>query len=233
MAGLKFLSVACSAIYFVTIPFHPYTGSAVIKGLSIATLAVLAWMSAARLLSLALAASAAGDVLLDLDPARLFVAGLCAFLAAHVVYTILFVSRRRRPAQITGFRLAALIAVPIYAAGFSVWLAPSLGAMTVPVAIYICVITAMAACSIGARLPILVPTGAVLFLLSDSMLATAKFKGTFALRDYLVWATYYGAQYSIASGMLAAKDTRRGFTGGLLSSRQPRREDRPDRRVEL
>ena len=208
MALLKTVSIAFSAIYFVTIPFHPYTGSAVVKGLSIATLAVLAWISSVRLLSVALAVSAVGDVLLDLDPAHLFVAGLCAFLAAHVVYTVLFVSWRPRPVRISGSRFAVLVVILVYAVGVSIWLAPSLGSMIVPVVIYICVITAMVTASIFARLPILVPLGAVLFLASDSMLAIARFKGTFILRDYLVWATYYLAQYLMASGVSTTRGSR-------------------------
>ena len=202
MVALKLLSVALSAVYLFTIPLHPFTGSAAIKGLSIATLAVLALTRAGRLLALALAASAAGDVLLDVDPIRLFVAGLCAFLAAHVIYAILFGSRRPRPLRVSGLRLILLLIVLVYAVAMSTWLAPSLGSLMVPVVIYISVITLMTTAAIIARLPILVPMGAALFMASDSMLAIAKFKGTFAMRDYLVWATYYAAQYFIASGIL-------------------------------
>lgn len=197
MAPLKVLSLACSAVYFATIPFHPFTGSALIKGLSIAALAALAWTYAARLLALALSASAAGDLLLDLDPARLFVAGLCSFLVAHAVYTVLFFSRRTK---IQGLRLAGIGGVVFYAAGFLTWLAPDLKEMTTPVTIYVCIITAMVTSALAARLPTVVALGALLFLSSDSMLAIAKFKGTFPLRDFLVWATYYAAQYLIVRG---------------------------------
>ena len=206
MVPLKALSIAFSAIYFVSIRLHPYPGVAIIKGLSILTLALLAWLSAARVLSLALAASAVGDILLDIEPERLFISGLCAFLIAHVVYTILFAKRWPRPLRITGPRLAMGILILFYAAGVSMWLVPSLGAIAVLVAIYICIITAMVMSSIVARLSVLVPIGAILFLASDSMLAIAKFKGAFALRDFFVWATYYAAQYSIADGMLRHKD---------------------------
>lgn len=202
MRLLKVLSISFSAVYFATIPFHPFPGSAAIKGLSIATLAVLAWIHGARLLALALAASTAGDVLLDVDPAHLFVAGLCAFLAAHVVYTVLFVMRRPRPVRLSGARMAVLAAILLYTCSVSAWLVPSLGAMTIPVVFYMCVITAMVTSSIVARVSIFVPIGAILFLGSDSMLAIAKFKGTFPMRDYLVWATYYAAQYCITAGIL-------------------------------
>ena len=44
-----------------------------------------------------------------------------------------------------------------------------------------------------------------LFLISDSILAINKFKSPLPLRGYLVWATYYLAQYGIAIGFLREK----------------------------
>jgi len=44
-----------------------------------------------------------------------------------------------------------------------------------------------------------------LFLISDSILAVNKFKTEVPLRDYLVWATYYAAQYAITTGFLVRK----------------------------
>lgn len=192
------ISLALSAIYFFTIPFHPFPGSAIVKGGSVVALAILTWRARPRLVALALLASSAGDILLDVDPAGLFVAGLCAFLAAHVLYTIAFASAWPSPLLIPRQSTAALALIVVYVAALSTWLAPSLGKMAAPVAVYICVITTMAASSFIARLPIQAPLGAVLFLISDSLLAAAKFKGTFALRDYAVWATYYAAQFCIA-----------------------------------
>jgi hypothetical protein len=46
--------------------------------------------------------------------------------------------------------------------------------------------------------------GAVLFLISDSLLAIHKFKAPMPLRDYLVWSTYYLGQCGIALGYLAS-----------------------------
>lgn len=199
---LRVLSLAFGVAYFSALPFAPYPGSAIPKGLAIASLAVLAWVSGitadTRVLGIALAVSAAGDVLLDVDPERLFVAGLCAFLAAHIVYTILFV-RNRAPRP----RLLGAAAVLLYAAAFALWLAPRLGVMTIPVIAYVCVITTMVMSALCSRFPGGVAIGALLFLASDSLLAVGKFVGPFAGRNYLVWATYYSAQYLIATGVLA------------------------------
>jgi hypothetical protein len=60
-------------------------------------------------------------------------------------------------------------------------------------------ITAMVVSSIGARLPgVWVPVGAVLFLISDAILAANRFKTPIPGRDYLVWGTYYFGQMLIA-----------------------------------
>jgi uncharacterized membrane protein YhhN len=140
--------------------------------------------------------SSVGDVLLDVDPERLFVAGLCAFLAAHIVYTVLFVSNAGRP------RPLLLAAVLIYAVAVSLWIVPSTGVLKIPVTIYICAIVAMTASALRSRFGWRVAAGALLFLASDSLLAIAKFKTQFPARDYLVWGTYYAAQYLIATGVL-------------------------------
>ena len=189
------LSIALGGLYFVILPLQPYPGSAGVKGLSIATLAVIAWRSSARLLSLGLAASSAGDVLLDVGPQKLFVPGLLAFLTAHLLYTALFVRQRGR------FRWWAALPF-VYAAVFAVWLAPDLGALRVPVFIYIAVIAAMASTSLCLPATWMVPSGAVLFLVSDSVLAAGRFKAAVPLGGFLVWGTYYAAQFLIARGML-------------------------------
>jgi uncharacterized membrane protein YhhN len=216
---LKRLSITFSAVYFMTVPFHPFPGSAVIKGLAIATLAAVAWVSSSKMLWLALVASTVGDVLLDLDSGRLFIPGLCAFLTAHLVYTALFASRWPIPLRISLPRLILFPVILAYAAGFAFWLAPELLAtnMTLPVTLYICVITTMVITAVGGRLSLYVPIGAALFLMSDSLLAITKFKGSFPLRDYLVWGTYYAAQYFITTGVL------RGYSEPSGKGKQKRR----------
>jgi uncharacterized membrane protein YhhN len=155
-------------------------------------------------LGTALLLSSIGDVLLDLDPG-LFVIGLGAFLTAHVLYTVIFFRNRARPVALSGARIALLVLVLGYAALFARWLIPGLGALAAPVALYICAITAMVLTAILARFPShLVVLGAFLFLVSDSVLAVDRFKTAVPMRGFLVWTTYYLAQYSIARGVLGA-----------------------------
>lgn len=196
------LSVLLGLLYFVTLAWQPYPASAAVKGLSIATLAWWAWGLGARMPALALAASSLGDVLLDIRTVNLFIPGLLLFLVAHVIYTATFFQAWRYPLRIWERQRVLAGCVIAYSIGFTGWLAPSLGPLTFPVAVYICAITAMVVSAIVADLPTRVIAGALLFLVSDSLLAIAKFKGPFALRDYAVWGTYYAAQYCIATGML-------------------------------
>jgi uncharacterized membrane protein YhhN len=220
---LLLLSIVCSAIYFFTKNWQPFPGSIVLKALSIAPLAVIAFRALSEpssnphgaewlrdsdnvILASALAFSALGDVLLDLDPDRLFVRGLQAFLFAHFIYILLFVRNWRRPLRPTGGQLALVAAVLVYSLLLAQWLGPSLGGIVHHVMLYVCAITAMVVTAIfaGFSKP-WVWLGAILFLVSDSLIAVNKFKWPVAMGDHLVWATYYLGQYGIAMGFLREK----------------------------
>lgn len=207
------LSAASSAIYVITQHWQPFPGSAAIKGCAVGALAVLALglrgsRRDAGLLALGLALSTAGDVLLDLG-AQFFVFGLGAFLLAHLTYISLFIRNRVRPPAPALPRLAAVLLILAYSGILSAWIVPSVGGLAAPVILYICAITTMVSTAILARFEqpwVLV--GAILFLISDSLLAIHKFKTPVPLRDYLVWSTYYLGQCGIALGFLASVGSR-------------------------
>src|ERR1017187_3035521 len=145
-----------------------------------------------------------GDVLLALDP-RLFAFGLGAFLLAHLTYIRLFARNRTAGIRLDPPRLAAVLLILVYSATLSVWIVPSVGELAVPVVLYICALTTMVCTAILARFQQRwVAVGAILFLISDSLLAIHKFKTPVPLRDYLVWSTYYLGQCGIALGYLAS-----------------------------
>src|SRR5258706_14374148 len=126
------------------------SGHVVAKGLTFSTLAVLAFRSRQPLLGVALAFGSLGDILLDLDPARLFVFGLGAFLLGHLTYITLFLRHRRANMRWTPARLATAVALIVCIVGFSVWLSPALGAFAVPVYAYMGAITLMALSTVAA-----------------------------------------------------------------------------------
>ena len=206
---LLYVSATASAVYLFTERWQPFAGSALVKGCAVGALALLAWRSRgerrdAGVLAWGLAFSTAGDVLLDLDP-RLFAFGLGAFLLAHLTYICLFVRNRTAATRLDAPRIAAVVAILAYSAALSVWIVPSVGALAVPVILYICALTGMVSTAILARFrQPWVAVGAILFLISDSLLAIHKFKTPVPLRDYLVWITYYLGQCGIALGYLAA-----------------------------
>lgn len=216
---LLLLSIVSSVVYLVTADL-PFPGRVWVKALSIAPLAVLAFRLLREgvhgkellrdhdntILAVALACSCLGDVLLDLDPDRLFIQGLLAFLTAHFVYVLLFVRNWPRTLRPGAAQLLLMAIVLLFSLLQANWLAPSLGTFAKPVMVYVCVITMMVVTAILARFSTrwIVP-GALLFLISDSLIATHKFKTPVPWRDHLVWATYYLGQYGIAIGFLREK----------------------------
>lgn len=205
-SALRLLSWLCSAAYLASQAWQPYPGSFALKGACVALLALMAFRSGIPILGVALVLSSAGDVLLDLDPERLFVYGLGLFLLVHLIYILLFSRSRTIPPVIGRVQAGMVILVSGYCGSIAAWLLPGLGNLQIPVGIYMCAITVMVVTAILARCaqPSVV-WGALLFLASDSLLAVNKFKMPVPYRDYLVWATYYLGQYGIAIGFLNEK----------------------------
>jgi sterol desaturase/sphingolipid hydroxylase (fatty acid hydroxylase superfamily)/uncharacterized membrane protein YhhN len=150
------------------------------------------------LLVAGLAFSLAGDVLLMLQ--GLFIPGLVSFLVAHLCYLALF--RRGVPWFASGRALAGTLGAGLvmYAILF-----PFLGPLLkVAVAAYALVIALMAAQAIGRAVVLrdagasAVAAGAVLFMLSDALLAINRFATPLPLAPLWVLGTYYAAQVLIA-----------------------------------
>lgn len=141
--------------------------------------------------------SMAGDVFLML-PSDRFVAGLVAFLIAHLFYIVAFMSGTSTLIWWT------LIPFVSYGIVIYILLAPYLGKLKPPVIIYIVVILIMAwsawerwshTSQSGA---LLASIGAFLFIISDTILAINRFRGTFKPARALNLATYFAAQCLIA-----------------------------------
>ncbi len=144
--------------------------------------------------------SLAGDVFLML-PSDRFVAGLVAFLIAHLFYSAAFVS------EINSLIGWPLIPFVIYGIVIYIILASSLGKLKLPVIIYVVVILIMAWLAwerwrqTGQSGALLASIGAVLFVISDTILAIDRFRGTFKLSRALNLATYFAAQLLIAGSI--------------------------------
>ncbi len=188
-------------------PIQPYQGSFAIKAIPVLTLSVLALTKVVglkgKLLFAALLLSAGGDIALALNEGQYFTVGLGFFLVAHIVYIVAF--SRDFKAQRSRIPIAVLLAV--YAVAIAIIMTDSLEEMTIPVYVYMVVITLMGifAAFRGPKSK-LVLYGALSFIVSDSILAINEFMVSVPASDYLVMLTYYLAQFLIIYGFV--KDSR-------------------------
>lgn len=164
-----------------------------------------------RVVLLALLFSMVGDIILELDKAY-FVFGLGSFLVAHIFYVAAFVIPKR------GRKPHLVVALPFLAwgVGVLVFVWPGLAAkgMEIPVVVYVAVITTMmwrAAARADER-----PTisqwaclmGAMIFGLSDSLIAIRDFHAPFDWAKYGILSTYWAGQLGIAFAFVFDDDTR-------------------------
>lgn len=157
---------------------------------------------------MALCFSLAGDVLLlfaGTEPGY-FLSGLVSFLVAHIFYIIFF--NVTRSAEKRKLRILLLFPVVLYYIVLTGLLFPHLKEMLVPVLIYGMIISLMLWLALhmqyvenpnaGSQMM----WGAILFVLSDSILAINKFYQFFELAGFLIMLTYGLAQLLIISGAL-------------------------------
>lgn len=143
-----------------------------------------------------------------------FLLGLLAFLTAHVLYLLGFLKYPRLREGMAWQRPWICLLLAAYLISFGYYLWPDLpGFFKWPVMVYATVITAMAATAVnmgsrvGARIFGHIATGAVLFVLSDSIIALRKFK--FATWEdpwpgLAIMITYILGQYLLAKGSALA-----------------------------
>lgn len=137
-----------------------------------------------------------GDLFLMLPNG--FIPGLASFLIAHIVYILTFKPLFR---QNNLFFIPCIIAFVI---GLFWFLYPYLGVMKVPVLLYAITIGTMLYVAIGTKKTWLI-IGAVLFVLSDSILALNLFYKYSTLGGVSVMFSYVIAQYCLVEGMIREK----------------------------
>ncbi|MDR7370524.1 lysoplasmalogenase [Flavobacterium aquidurense] len=152
-----------------------------------------------------------GDViLLFADIAEIyFILGLVSFLTAHVIYCILFNNQIKTKANKNkvAFGIGSF-AIALYLIGMLSLLLPSLGDLKVPVIVYASVISIMLLFVFKGFLVWEDPgnkyifIGAIVFVISDSILAINKFYTPIERSSFLIMLTYLVAQYLIVVGVL-------------------------------
>lgn len=150
-----------------------------------------------------------GDIILMIanDWAHTFTFGLVAFLLAHLFYCNAFWRQRDKAKSV----LPVVLLFLIYGCTIFFFLKDDLGNMMVPVIVYMLVIITMATLaylrkkSTTAYTYWLVFGGALLFVVSDSLLAIDKFSKPLPFSHISIMATYAFAQYGIVFGILKSK----------------------------
>ncbi len=152
-----------------------------------------------------------GDViLLFADISEIyFILGLVAFLTAHVIYCILFNNQTKTQTKKNRvvFGVGSLL-IALYLIGMLSVLLPSLGDLKIPVIVYASVISIMLLFAFNGFLVWENPgnkyifVGAIVFVISDSILAINKFYAPIERSSFFIMLTYLVAQYLIVVGIL-------------------------------
>lgn len=159
------------------------------------------------LVVLALVFSWGGDIFLMLDD--MFVAGLASFLVAHIFYIIAYQKTGAAKGKVRPFDL---VAFALYGVALMWVLYPGLGGMLIPVGAYALVLITMGVwahkrrgATVAASFKY-VSTGVILFVISDSLIATNMFAFDVPGERLLVMSTYITAQFLIVQGLLKHKE---------------------------
>lgn len=145
-----------------------------------------------------------GDFFL-IFPEQHFKKGLIAFLIGHICYIIAF-------SVSTGFHFTSWLFLPITAVGILYLriILPYSGKMKIPIIIYVIIIMIMGWVAIERfhndpiLRTILPAIGAVLFMISDAVLALNKFRKPFFSAELIILSTYFTAQWFLAVSVIVA-----------------------------
>ncbi len=164
-----------------------------------------------RLVFAALMLSLSGDcfLLFANSNANFFICGLAAFLVAHVLYSLAFFRDFKNDPQASKiYGHLMLFLMGVFSLSYYSMIREYLGDLRIPVMAYMFVISIMAILA-GYRyrrvnLPSfrLIYTGALFFVVSDSMLAYNKFVEPFPGAGMVIMGTYMLAQYLITMGAI-------------------------------
>jgi uncharacterized membrane protein YhhN len=153
-----------------------------------------------------------GDIFLLVKGDIFFIAGLASFLIAHVLYIICYRQYQNidKTDELMGSQKVRFsLPFILICTGLVVILFPVLGDLKIPVMIYALVLLLMVLNALFRygrttfQSFLFIFIGAILFMVSDSMLAINKFLHSFTEAGVLIMITYCAAQFLIVQGTLA------------------------------
>jgi uncharacterized membrane protein YhhN len=156
---------------------------------------VRAWFVVALVLSLA------GDVFLML-PSDRFVAGLSAFLLAHVAYVIGLTRHGGSAGALFVAAIPVVLVAGLLGARFlRAARSTGHGELVGPLVAYMAVIAAMVTCALASG-NVLAAVGAVLFMASDALIAETRFVGPRRWAPVVIMATYHLGQAGLTLSLV-------------------------------
>lgn len=198
--------ILISAVYLICSLLYLDDATFFIKPLLLIPLMIAAFRSPLffnkKWLFYALTFSWLGDILLlfVFKESLFFILGLVAFLIAHIFYVILFLKELKKTNRTFHVKQPGLTLIALYIISFYAFLGPGLGEMKIPVIVYALVIGFMlyVAYLLHPRWTkpsnIFLLTGALSFVISDSLLAVNKFYAPFPNAGFFIMVTYLYAQ---------------------------------------
>ena len=188
--------------YVASLAVHPYPLSYAVKAVPALTLCVLALVRLQGrtrvLMAVAFAAAAAGDVFLDLDRTRYLPHGLGCFLVTQVAFTFAFLPWARwTPSRVP--LVVVLVLAEIALLAFA-W--PNLGPLRIAVVVYLAALLAMTITALMVRDARWIGVGAVLFLVSDSLIGINAFIAPFPASTAIIVSIYLASMLLIGHGVL-------------------------------
>jgi uncharacterized membrane protein YhhN len=193
--------------------WYQYTKPFIMPSLGIYYFLSVKWNSTSALVLAAILFSFLGDSFLMYEAKNeiYFMLGLGSFLLAHIFYVIAYPRHREEMEndQLANVHIVRM-AIPVLMAGTGliVILYPALGELRVPVVIYALVLMFMVLQAIfryrktTTKSFVMVFAGALLFMISDSLLAVNKFIQPIQGGDFFIMSTYILAQLLIIQGLI-------------------------------
>lgn len=213
LTKLSFLAaIALALAYVVAGPQMIWPVSSAIKTTPIWLLAVLSCLLAPKdmrlPLALAFVFSGMGDWALSAPYDNSFLMGMAAFFVAQICFIWTYLQRARPLSELDLQRWLAIALIALFVATMAAIILPRTGAMALPVAAYYLAVSLMAITAFIVRVPRWTRLGALLFLLSDSLIGADKFLAPVEHRHLLVMGTYYAGQFLIFYGLAKVRGSR-------------------------
>ena len=202
---LNLLFVITATLYILTIPLELNTLDPLLKVIPLLVLFTAAYGQLSgniRLLGImAIVLCACGDVLLTQSFDHSFVYGLGAFVVGHIFYSVAFLQFANK--QFFTAKIIMAIILLCTTIGLAMIILPATESLLIPVSTYVGIITSMVVIAVFAWSKSMVHIGgAIMFMISDTILAWNMFLDPLPFAVIGIMLTYYIAQFCMVAGLI-------------------------------